>query len=82
MGPVEPRPGPAATGTAERPQPEPEGGGGPRAVCPFLTWSAEEVAEWVAQLGFPQYQVRGCRPGRETPPSAPPGAVALSSVCV
>ncbi|XP_036240648.1 sterile alpha motif domain-containing protein 15 isoform X1 [Molothrus ater] len=56
MGPVEPRPGPAGTGAAEGPQPEPEGAGGPRAVCPFLTWSAEEVAEWVAQLGFPQYQ--------------------------
>ncbi|KAM3669934.1 sterile alpha motif domain-containing protein 15 [Ammospiza maritima maritima] len=53
---MEPRPGPAGAGAAEGPQPGPEGAGGPRAVCPFLAWSAEEVAEWVAQLGFPQYQ--------------------------
>ncbi|XP_071601153.1 sterile alpha motif domain-containing protein 15 [Heliangelus exortis] len=24
--------------------------------CPFLAWSAAEVAEWVSQLGFPQYE--------------------------
>ncbi|KAJ7417626.1 sterile alpha motif domain containing 15 [Willisornis vidua] len=46
MEPGGPRPG------AEGPEPE----GAPRAACPFLTWSAEEVAEWVAQLGFPQYE--------------------------
>ncbi|XP_027575913.1 sterile alpha motif domain-containing protein 15 [Pipra filicauda] len=49
---MEPRPGP------EGPEPEPElqGAGVPRSACPFLTWSAEEVAEWVAHLGFPQYE--------------------------
>ncbi|KAF4788585.1 sterile alpha motif domain containing 15 [Turdus rufiventris] len=56
MEPMEPRPGPAGPAVAEGPQPEPEGAGGARPVCPFLTWSAEEVAEWVAQLGFPQYE--------------------------
>ncbi|XP_032918650.1 sterile alpha motif domain-containing protein 15 [Catharus ustulatus] len=56
MEPMEPRPGPSGPGVAEGPQPEPEGAGGARSVCPFLTWSAEEVAEWVAQLGFPQYE--------------------------
>ncbi|XP_005047547.1 PREDICTED: sterile alpha motif domain-containing protein 15 isoform X2 [Ficedula albicollis] len=53
---MEPRPGPSGPGVAEGPQLEPQGAGGPRSVCPFLTWSAEEVAEWVAQLGFPQYE--------------------------
>ncbi|XP_058685789.1 sterile alpha motif domain-containing protein 15 isoform X2 [Poecile atricapillus] len=53
---MEPRPGPAGPGVAEEPQPEPGGAGGPRSFCPFLAWSAEEVAEWVAQLGFPQYE--------------------------
>ncbi|KAM6273864.1 sterile alpha motif domain-containing protein 15 [Porphyrio hochstetteri] len=51
---MEPGPGPAAPGVAEGP--EPEGAGVPRSACPFLAWSAEEVAEWVAELGFPQYQ--------------------------
>lgn len=82
MEPMEPRPGPAGPGVAEGPQPEPEGAGGARPVCPFLTWSAEEVAEWVAQLGFPQYEVRGCRSGRETPAPAPPAPAALNAVCV
>ncbi|XP_064279816.1 sterile alpha motif domain-containing protein 15 isoform X2 [Passer domesticus] len=50
---MEPRPGPAGSGAAEGPQPQPEG---PPSDCSFLTWSAEEVAEWVAQLGFPQYE--------------------------
>lgn len=58
--PMEPRPGPEGP----EPETEPEGAGGPRAACPFLAWSAAEVAEWVVQLGFPQYEVRGCRPGR------------------
>ncbi|KAL2303833.1 hypothetical protein Nmel_009112 [Mimus melanotis] len=53
---MESRPGPAGPGVGETPQPEPEGAEGPRSVCPFLTWSAEEVAAWVAQLGFPQYE--------------------------
>ncbi|XP_039561415.1 sterile alpha motif domain-containing protein 15 isoform X1 [Passer montanus] len=50
---MEPRPGPAGSGAAEGPQPQLEG---PPSDCSFLTWSAEEVAEWVAQLGFPQYE--------------------------
>lgn len=28
---------------------------------PVLAWGTAEVAEWVSGLGFPQYQVRGCR---------------------
>ncbi|XP_074886191.1 sterile alpha motif domain-containing protein 15 isoform X1 [Buteo buteo] len=48
---MEPSPGPA-----EWPQPEPDGAGGPRSACPFLAWSAAEVAEWVVRLGFPQYE--------------------------
>ncbi|XP_031966583.1 sterile alpha motif domain-containing protein 15 isoform X1 [Corvus moneduloides] len=87
MEPMEPRPGPAGPGVAEGPHPEPEGVGGPGPVCPFLSWSADEVAEWVVQLGFPQYEVRGCRPGRETPAlgTAWTGGPELSvcmSVCV
>ncbi|KAF1497127.1 hypothetical protein FQV18_0005534, partial [Eudyptula minor novaehollandiae] len=59
--PMEPSPGPAGPGAAEGPErePEPEGAGGPRSAFPFLAWSAAEVAEWVVQLGFPQYEVRG-----------------------
>ncbi|XP_062351377.1 sterile alpha motif domain-containing protein 15 [Cinclus cinclus] len=53
---MEPRPGPARPGVAEGPQPEPGGAGRQPSVWPFLTWSVEEVAEWVAQLGFPQYE--------------------------
>lgn len=62
---MEPSPGPTGPAAAEGPEPEPEGV--PRSACPFLAWSAAEVAEWVAQLGFPQYKVRGCRPGQENP---------------
>ncbi|XP_030337420.1 sterile alpha motif domain-containing protein 15 isoform X3 [Strigops habroptila] len=29
---------------------------GPEPVCPCLAWGAEEVAQWVVQLGFPQYE--------------------------
>ncbi|KAM9014668.1 sterile alpha motif domain-containing protein 15 [Ara ararauna] len=32
------------------------GAAGPEPACPFLAWSAEEVAQWVVQLGFPQYE--------------------------
>lgn len=81
MEPMESRPGPARPGVVEGPQPQSEGAGAPRCVCAFLTWSAEEVAEWVAQLGFPQYKVRGWRSGWEPLPSAPPGPVPLYSVC-
>lgn len=58
-------PGARGAGPAEWPQLEPDGAGGPRCAFPFLAWSAAEVAEWVVQLGFPQYEVRGSRPGRE-----------------
>ncbi|XP_075282397.1 sterile alpha motif domain-containing protein 15 isoform X2 [Opisthocomus hoazin] len=53
---MEPSPVPAGPGAAEGPEPGPEGAGSPRSACPFLSWSAAEVAEWVAQLGFPQYE--------------------------
>ncbi|XP_075609915.1 sterile alpha motif domain-containing protein 15 isoform X2 [Balearica regulorum gibbericeps] len=53
---MEPSPGPAGPEATERPEPEPESAGVPRSACPFLAWSAAEVAEWVAQLGFPQYE--------------------------
>ncbi|XP_064316551.1 sterile alpha motif domain-containing protein 15 [Phalacrocorax carbo] len=56
---MEPGPGPAAEGpgTAAGGQgPEPKGAVGARSACPFLAWSAAEVAEWVVQLGFPQYE--------------------------
>ncbi|XP_030308416.1 sterile alpha motif domain-containing protein 15 isoform X1 [Calypte anna] len=42
------------SGAAKGTEPEPEGKG--ERCCHFLAWSAEEVAEWVAQLGFPQYE--------------------------
>lgn len=61
--PMEPDPEPAGPGAAEAPEVEHEGAGDPRSARPFLAWSAEEVAEWVVHLGFPQYEVRGCRPG-------------------
>ncbi|XP_030904575.1 sterile alpha motif domain-containing protein 15 [Melopsittacus undulatus] len=32
------------------------GTAGPEPPCPFLAWSAEEVAQWVGKLGFPQYE--------------------------
>ncbi|TRZ26341.1 hypothetical protein HGM15179_000695 [Zosterops borbonicus] len=48
MEPGEPRSPHARPGVAEGLQPESD--------CAFLTWSAEEVAEWVARLGFPQYE--------------------------
>lgn len=53
----------------------------PESDCAFLTWSAEEVAEWVARLGFPQYEVRGCRSGRETPALGAACTGGLNSVC-
>ncbi|XP_074959716.1 sterile alpha motif domain-containing protein 15 [Phalacrocorax aristotelis] len=56
---MEPGPGPAAEGpggAAGRQGPEPKGAVGARSACPFLAWSAAEVAEWVVQLGFPQYE--------------------------
>ncbi|XP_032546994.1 sterile alpha motif domain-containing protein 15 [Chiroxiphia lanceolata] len=49
---MEPRPGPEG----REPEPKLQGAGVPRSACPFLAWSAEEVAEWVAHLGFPQYE--------------------------
>lgn len=75
---MEPDPEPAGPGATELPEVEHEGAGDPRSARPFLAWSAEEVAEWVVQLGFPQYEVRDCPP----PPSAPPEPVAVNSVCV
>ncbi|NWI50031.1 SAM15 protein, partial [Calyptomena viridis] len=54
--PMGPSPEPAGPCRAKEAEPEPEG---EQLSCAFLTWSAEEVAEWVAQLGFPQYKVRG-----------------------
>ncbi|PKU37572.1 sterile alpha motif domain-containing protein 15 [Limosa lapponica baueri] len=53
---MEPSSAPAGPGEAEGLEPEAEGAEGPRAALPFLAWSAAEVAEWVAQLGFPQYE--------------------------
>ena len=67
MAQMEPSPGPAGPRATEGTEPEPESAGVPWSACPFLAWSAAEVAEWVAQLGFPQYEVRDCRPGREAP---------------
>lgn len=34
---------------------------GQEPALPILAWGTAEVAEWVSGLGFPQYQVRGCR---------------------
>ncbi|XP_065695758.1 sterile alpha motif domain-containing protein 15 [Patagioenas fasciata] len=53
---MEPDPEPPGPGAAETPEVEHEGAGDPRSAQPFLAWSAEEVAEWVVQLGFPQYE--------------------------
>ncbi|KAK2523910.1 hypothetical protein Q9233_009791 [Columba guinea] len=53
---MEPDPEPAGPGATEAPEVEHEGAGDPRSARPFLAWSAEEVAEWVVQLGFPQYE--------------------------
>lgn len=80
-GPVGPR---AAEGPEAEPEPEPECAGASRPACSVLAWSAAEVAEWVAQLGFPQYEVRGCRPGQEALAltGAPPEPVPLNAACV
>ncbi|XP_054683019.1 sterile alpha motif domain-containing protein 15 isoform X2 [Grus americana] len=56
MAQMEPSPGPAGPRATEGTEPEPESAGVPWSACPFLAWSAAEVAEWVAQLGFPQYE--------------------------
>lgn len=50
-------------GNGERGDARPPMGPSPRLglARPVLAWGTAEVAEWVSGLGFPQYQVRGCR---------------------
>ena len=31
------------------------------AVAPEIKWSYRDVANWISELGFPQYQVRLCQ---------------------